>query len=200
LYFKKLLIKRARIVKKATNKLSELRALLGSLDDISRTLIYCSESEQLEGAAEVLNSLGITYRRFTGAEGTKPMGAFQGKSERQVIIDDFEIGNTQVLLAMKCLDEGVDIPSARTGIILASSTNPREFIQRRGRLLRRSPGKDKAEIFDILVAPSKIARDDTSEISIWKKELSRVDEFAEDALNEVEIRDKIMEKIWTIAG
>src|ERR1051326_4005600 len=67
---------------------------------------------------------------------------------RQEILRLFASGDIQVLVAIRCLDEGVDVPATQTAFILASSTNPRQFVQRRGRLLRRSPGKRHAEIYD----------------------------------------------------
>jgi len=65
----------------------------------------------------------------------------------------FAAGEIQVLVAIRCLDEGVDIPAARTAYILASSTNPRQFVQRRGRVLRRAVGKVRADITDFFVSP-----------------------------------------------
>jgi superfamily II DNA or RNA helicase len=96
-----------------------------------------------------------------------------------------------VLFAIDCLDEGVDIPSAETGIILASSGNSKEFIQRRGRLMRRSPetGKKHANIFDMVVLQ---ARSNTPE-NLRRVELERVDEFAELAINRLEVLAKIEE-------
>ena len=94
------------------------------------------------------------------------------------------------------MDEGVDIPSAKIGIIMASTTNPKEFIQRRGRLLRRAPGKKISEIFDLIVSP--IFPND-AEIQpvfaarkIFEKELNRVNEFANDASNSSDIVSKIL--------
>ena len=66
----------------------------------------------------------------------------------------FAEGSIQGLIAIRCLDEGVDIPETRRAFILASSTNPRQFIQRRGRILRRAPGKSMADIYDFIVEPS----------------------------------------------
>jgi superfamily II DNA or RNA helicase len=89
------------------------------------------------------------------------------------------------------LDEGVDVPSAETGIILASSGNPKEFIQRRGRLMRRSPetGKESAKIYDMVVLQAK---DNTPE-NLRRIELKRVEEFAELAINRDEIQSVIQE-------
>ena len=189
---------RARLVKRAKNKIPTLNQILQTFDSYSGTLVYCSDLEQLGEAALILDQLGILYRRFSGEEGAVPSKNFGGKSEREAIMDDFEGGKIDVLLAMKCLDEGVDIPSARRGIILASSTNPREFIQRRGRLLRRSPGKTVSEIYDVLVVPTVSTATDTSELNLLKKELNRVEEFSKDAINEVDIQKKIMEMTWKI--
>ena len=197
-YLKNLLMRRALITKKAKNKIEELRRILEGPQDNSGTLVYCSDGEQLELAAEVLNDFGITYRRFSGEEGAYPRKEYGNRSERDLIMADFESGAVDVLLAMKCLDEGVDIPSAKRGVILASSTNPREFIQRRGRLLRRAPGKVRSDIFDVLILPMNSARGDSAEMNMMVKELRRVEEFAQDALNEIEIRKTIMEKSWTI--
>jgi superfamily II DNA or RNA helicase len=197
-YLKQLLIKRARVVKRADNKIPKLREILVRFSDYRGTLVYCSDKYQLASAAETLDQLGITYRRFSGEEGTAPLKEFGGLSEREVIMRDFESSAVDVLLAMKCLDEGIDIPSARRGIILASSTNPREFIQRRGRLLRRAPNKHHAEIYDVIVAPVSGMRGDTSDLNLLTNELKRVEEFAQDAMNEVDIRGRIMEETWKI--
>ena len=119
-------------------------------------------------------------------------------------MQSFENGEIQALIAMKCLDEGVDIPSARIGIILASTTNPREFIQRRGRLLRRSKGKNIAEIYDMIVAPV-FEKDDTSEVityarKIMEKEMQRVDEFAKDAVNTAAVSGKVLSRMLSMGG
>ena len=90
---------------------------------------------------------------------------------------------------MKCLDEGVDVPSAETAIIMASTSNPREYIQRRGRILRRHPDKDLAIIYDMIVSLSEkhLRRLDRNqrelELKIMGKESLRYREFANDAVN-----------------
>jgi superfamily II DNA or RNA helicase len=91
---------------------------------------------------------------------------------------DFFTEKGGVLLAIKCLDEGVDIPSATHALILASSQNPREYIQRRGRVLRSSPltGKYQAEIFDVVTL-------DENGIPVMETELNRMWSFAQDADN-----------------
>ena len=90
---------------------------------------------------------------------------------------------------MKCLDEGVDVPSAETAIIMASTSNPREYIQRRGRILRRHPNKNLAIIYDMIVSLSEkhlrqLNRDQKNlELKIMEKESRRYREFANDAVN-----------------
>jgi len=192
----RLLEKRASVLKKAHGKFTALENLLELLPKISGCLIYCSDREQIDQVIEIVSKRGITYRTFTGEEGTSPRKDFAGKSERDWILKSFEDDDIQMLIAMKCLDEGVDIPSARLGIILASTTNPREFIQRRGRLLRRAKGKEMANIYDMIVAPEFDPGDQsdviTSARKIMEKELMRVDEFARDAVNSAEVSGKVL--------
>lgn len=198
----RLLEKRASVLKKANGKFSALVDVINELGKIAGCLVYCSDREQINSVIEIVARKGITYRTFTGEEGTSPRKEFSGKSERDWILQSFEEGDIQMLIAMKCLDEGVDIPSARVGIILASTTNPREFIQRRGRLLRRAKGKQIADIYDMIVAPEFDTADQseviTSARKIMEKELMRVDEFASDAVNSVDVSTKILGRMLTM--
>jgi superfamily II DNA or RNA helicase len=198
----RLLEKRASVLKKAHGKFTALVSVLEQLNDISGCLVYCSDREQIDAVIEIIAKRGITYRTFTGEEGTSPRKEFSGTSERDWILRSFEEGEIQMLIAMKCLDEGVDIPSAKIGIILASTTNPREFIQRRGRLLRRAKGKEIANIYDMIVAP-RFDSNDQSEVvnaarKIMEKELLRVDEFATDAVNNIDVSGKVLNRMLTM--
>ena len=102
-----------------------------------------------------------------------------------------------MLVAIRCLDEGVDVKSATTAIILASSSNPKEYIQRRGRILRPSINKYKATIFDFIVLPplKKIEYGELHdmELRILNKEMKRYKEFADAANNNVECLKKVMD-------
>lgn len=195
---------RAAILKKAHDKFSVLRRVLESIEDYSGTLIYCSDRDQMNQVIDIIPDFGITYRTFTGDEGTSPRMEYNGLSERDWILESFEANEIQALIAMKCLDEGVDIPSARVGIIMASTTNPREFIQRRGRLLRRHNGKDKAHIYDMIVAPLFADAKDAEVLKtarrIFQKEMERVEEFAKDALNNFEVSGRILERMVLMGG
>ena len=95
-------------------------------------------------------------------------------------------------MAIRCLDEGVDIPAIRTAVILASSSNPRQFIQRRGRILRKAAGKTQAELFDMIVVPPDLGREYWAiERRVLKGELTRFVEFADLALNAGEARQAL---------
>ncbi len=194
-------IKRADILKLASNKLYVLREIIKEIQDkfgeIRHALIYCHRGEQLEKIQELLNNLGIKQREFTGKEGTRKEARFNDRSEREVILNEFADGYYQALVAMKCLDEGIDVPPAKIGVLVASSTNPREFIQRRGRILRRYEGKNKAFIYDIIILPPSTPdiEDDIEhqDKSIIKKEFARYEEFSQIADNSAECLIKLID-------
>jgi superfamily II DNA/RNA helicase len=114
-------------------------------------------------------------------------------SQREALLKQFANGDIQALVAIKCLDEGVDIPSTRIAFILASSTNPREFVQRRGRILRQHAEKAEAIIYDYIVVPPPhlISLKREVDISILKREMPRFAEFASSALNEFQARSSV---------
>jgi superfamily II DNA or RNA helicase len=176
-------ILRAGVAKSAKSKIPALATLLDDLKKpVNQALIYCVDTIQVQQAAEVLNKFGIHTQQITGDESARALQKNNYVSERDLIIGNFAAGNLDVLLSMECLDEGVDIPSARIGIIMASSGNPKEFIQRRGRLMRPFAGKDIAEIYDFCVLP------ESSEVSshsgnLLRVELKRMEEFASDSVN-----------------
>ncbi len=103
-------------------------------------------------------------------------------------------------MAIKCLNEGVDIPPLRIGFFLSSSSNPREFIQRRGRLLRRCNGKNAVDIYDFIVTPNldkiRVSDQEMENIArITRKELERVKEFNNTALNRTENEISILKEL-----
>jgi superfamily II DNA or RNA helicase len=184
-----LLFKRADIVKNAVAKYKELENILEEIPSpIKWTIIYCSP-EQIDVVMKILNKSGLIAHRFTMDEGTTPSERYGGISERDYILNKFAEGKYQILVAMKCLDEGVDIPPARTAILMASSGNPREYIQRIGRIIRRYKNKIEATIYDIVVVPSfNGLPTELKEIewNIFEKELRRYEEIAKIALNNAE--------------
>ena len=121
------------------------------------------------------------------------IGKFVGDTptdRRRQLLDDFDEGKIQCLLAMKCLDEGVDVKRTETAIFVSSSTNPRQYIQRRGRVLRTHPKKPFAFLHDIIVKPPVLQNEEDRVIHIeriiLRQEFRRFKEFAEDALNYAE--------------
>jgi len=185
----RLLFQRANIVKNAEEKYQVLENILNDLGvECKYTIIYCSP-QQIDRVSEILKRKRIIYSEFTMEQKTKPEEKYSGLSERDYILEKFADGTYHVLIAMKCLDEGVDIPPARKTILLASSGNPREYIQRIGRVIRRYPGKTEAAIFDIIVVPSfkrlsKELRDIESDV--FEKELKRYEEIGKNAINNAE--------------
>lgn len=181
-----LLLKRARLLSSARNKLPALREQLKGKEKSKYNLFYCGDSRvdgerQIELITRMLGrELGMKVHTFTAAEDLH---------ERRRLLRDFENGELQGLVAIRCLDEGVDVPATQTAYILASSTNPREFIQRRGRVLRLYPGKRYATIYDFIVLPPResynLISDDVFNIErrLVARELRRVKEFTELAIN-----------------
>jgi superfamily II DNA or RNA helicase len=194
--FNLLCIKRQKIIKNSRGKYESFKALIQKLYPLKHCLVYVSP-EQKDEIQGILSHLNIKQHQFTNEEGVKPDDRFSGMSEREFLLKEFAKGSYDILVAMKCLDEGVDIRQARIAIILASSGNPREYIQRRGRVLRPHPNKDKALIYDFLVVPclSKIGLRELYdlEMRILKKEMLRYNEFADAADNRVECLKNLFE-------
>lgn len=195
---RKKLLARARVVKSSAGKLPEFRQIIRNLSDRRRLVVYCENLNQMEASAKILSDFGVKYARFSGLESVKPDPLLRGKSEREAILQNFTDGNIDALVAMKCLDEGVNIPTAETAILLASSGNPKEFIQRRGRMMRQSPqtGKLRAVIYDLVAIPALGTPNSlptSDEVKIMQKELSRVSEFSRSALNATTVEYKLFE-------
>lgn len=167
----------SNIVKAAENKIPVLREILQKNQDLDHCLVYCSSLKQLGAAADVLHSMGVIFHRFTSKE---------SDDDRRKLLGEFDSGTKSVLLAIKCLDEGVDVPSTRSAIILASSGNPIEFIQRMGRILRLHDGKDRAVIHDLIVLPPESDMESTptgTQKNMVRKELDRLGRFSQSSDN-----------------
>ena len=189
-YLKMLLLKRARLIGAASEKMPRLRELLIECPFTSHTLLYCGDGtteeeatgatmRQIEAALGLLDNLGYRAHRFTAAE---------GREERTHLLRQFESEAIQALVAIRCLDEGVDVPATHRAYILASTTNPRQSIQRLGRVLRRAPGKESAEIYDFLVVPAQDPAKLPDEVfnterNMLRRELQRASQFASLARN-----------------
>lgn len=191
-----LLMQRSRLIGAAANKLEALRELMSRRLHTSHTLFYC-------GDGYVETNLSTAYRRQLAAV-TRILGTELGYRvntytaetpllKREEMQRQFENGDLQGLVAIRCLDEGVDIPAIQNAIILASTGNPRQFIQRRGRILRPHPGKERATLFDMIVMPPDLDRETWEvERNLLRKELKRFIEFADLADNAGEARTKLL--------
>ncbi|UDQ98286.1 helicase-related protein [Lentisphaerota bacterium WC36G] len=185
-YLQNLIFQRANILKNAQSKYEELKLLLDDIKDIENTIIFVSP-EQIEKVSSILADRNIIAHKFTQLEGTVKSEKYNGLSEREHIIKNFKNGNYKVLVAIKCLDEGIDIPSATTAILMSSNSNPREYIQRIGRVIRQSDNKENAHIYDFVVKPRKSLIKDSDlkkfEREIFEKEYNRISYLASNALN-----------------
>ena len=208
-----LLLKRAKIVAGAYSKMTEVVSLLKKQNEqkgINNTLVYCGATtindptydensndeddvKQIDYLRKLIkDNIDIRIAKFTSTESTE---------ERKYIKEQFIEKSINAIIAIKCLDEGVNIPSIETAYLLASSTNPREYVQRRGRVLRKFPGKEYSIIYDFITLPrdldiaARFSEDDLKGyLGLVKKELIRMEDFASDAINYssfIEIRDKI---------
>ena len=162
-------IRRAVIVKKAQAKVPLAVDLLRrEFRPGQRWLVYCQDRDQLESVETRLGELGLESLHYHSSMVGDPPATLR-TLER----------HGGILIAIRCLDEGVDIPSVDNALILASSTNSREYIQRRGRVLRTAADKYSADIYDVLVSSERSGKRE-----ILNRDLSRARQFAAYARNE----------------
>lgn len=140
---KTILMKRRNVINNAKDKLIKLEELIKD-KDTDKALFYCTPGN-LKIVNRMLADRGIRSNVFNYEVSLR---------QRKIILDDLKEGRINSVTAIKCLDEGVDVPGIKSAFFLASTSNPREFIQRRGRILRKSEGKILAEIYDFLVIPN----------------------------------------------
>ena len=199
---KKLALKRARVVAGAIAKVSTLERYIQPYRNDNFILVYCGATKildadkdftdvddedirQIDMVTDLLgNQMHMKVSQFTSKEDVE---------ERNTLKKEFSQGeNLQALIAIKCLDEGVNIPKIKVAFILASTTNPKEYIQRRGRVLRLAEGKEYAEIYDFITLPRPLeevpmlTEDQMKrELGLVKNELCRAEEFARISMNRV---------------
>jgi superfamily II DNA or RNA helicase len=194
------LLERKRIIHKAANKLEAFKEILRSEFDkrsnLKYTLVYVPEGiessfDDLDYSVETdeENSLINEYTKAVSQTDDSVMVKqfTASSSNREEILRNFEQSNIHVLTSMKCLDEGVDVPRSELAIFCASTGNPRQFIQRRGRVLRLHKDKIHATIHDLVVVPE--VSDESSfemEKGLVKKEMERVVDFANLAMNKTD--------------
>ena len=180
---KKALIDRAQVVWAASEKLprllTEMRKLMERAsargERLHNVLVYCAPGEHKHVLRE-LAGMGLRCHEFVHTVSA---------DDREIVLGQFEAGAIEVLVAVRCLDEGVDVPATQTAFFLASTMNPRQFVQRRGRVLRLSAGKSEAVIYDFLVVPPRDVSGMSREtsISLLRREMPRFAEFSSAAKN-----------------
>jgi superfamily II DNA or RNA helicase len=203
---KRLALERARLVAGAIDKLDKLEEEITPYISDKHILVYCGATKlfdysddftsvddfDIRQIDEVTNRLGnklnMDVSQFTSREDIK---------ERERLKKEFSCGeHLQALIAIKCLDEGVNIPAIKTAFILASTSNPKEYIQRRGRVLRRFENKEYATIFDFITLPYSLSNISgltqlqlDNVVGLVKNELQRCNEFSRMALNRYETEE-----------
>jgi superfamily II DNA or RNA helicase len=177
----RLLQRRAQLLAHASGKLPALEEHLRARIGERWQLLYCAEGSPPLGGPRQIDAV----LQLTGAElgiPSHPYTSAETRDERQRVLERFRRGDLHALVSMRCLDEGVDVPDARRAYILASTSNPRQFIQRRGRILRRSTTKDFAEIVDFIAVPAGHI-DMNVERRLLRREIARFADFAAAARN-----------------
>lgn len=177
---------RGEILKTASNKLTLFPAIINDISRDKRLLIYADSREHLAGYAQALDTFGRNYFIYTGDKNSKTI--------RPKMLEEFRLGVRKILLAIDCLDEGIDIPCCDAAIFISSSTSERQFIQRRGRVLRKSIGKHRAYVYDYFVTPhfnptNKYECDLAKKLV--EKEYRRINIIADDAINGTIVKNKL---------
>jgi superfamily II DNA or RNA helicase len=182
-----LLLKRALIKKKAQDK---PRAFRKALEETKARplIVFCEDNEQLDELESILENAAERYGIYTSEMNPR---------QRDRVLQLFKQGSQDILLAIRCLDEGLDVPDCDGCIIVASASSTRQFIQRRGRILRKGyPGKI-AVLNDVVVLPAGVRNQEQKEIAtrLVQQELKRVMELARTSENEWEVRQKIKKEL-----
>jgi len=188
-----LLLKRAELIAGAEHKLPTLMNLIRdrtekdakTIGEMKHTLVYCPPGKHREVLVS-MSGLGLRCHEFVHTVSLR---------DRAKVLADFQKGHIQALVAVKCLDEGVDVPATQTAFVLSSSTNPMEYVQRRGRILRRSEGKEGAAIYDFIVTPSIEGIISDNLVGVLRREMPRFVEFSSLARNKFQARKVVREML-----
>ncbi|MCL4480191.1 MAG: DEAD/DEAH box helicase family protein [Candidatus Thermoplasmatota archaeon] len=184
-FIKLQLIKRARIIKNAESKIKVAQQIVEEkYPPEGKWIVYCDNETQMNSVWGTLvnaNPSTRIWRYFSG----------MSADERELTLGQIQ-ETPGIVVSIKCLDEGVNMPSVNGAIILASSTNPREYIQRRGRVLRLFPNKGIVQIIDTLVLP-EVEEEGDPTMAIVRSELSRAYSFAQSATNK-----EVSHRLWRL--
>lgn len=178
---------RLRVISMAEEKQFRMDEIISRVNETDHLVVYCGdgrlfdsntgeEIRHIQSVKRVLTSHGYKSSQFTAKE---------NMDERMELVDSFNKGEISALAAIRCLDEGINIPSIRSALILSSNDDYREFVQRRGRILRTYKDKQYANIYDVVVLPSP-------DLNSWAKiEFRRFHEYAKLALNSESLEQEL---------
>lgn len=186
-HHKLLLEQRAMIKKKTESKVSVFEQCCRNLKQ-NQVLVFCEDTEQMDELRQVLSSLSKKYVIYKSD---------MNDSQKLSALEFFKNGQMELILAIRCLDEGLDVPDCSACIIVSSSTSIREFVQRRGRVLRMTNTSKVANVYDIIVIPPEEIsgdRTDTAE-SMIHSEMKRVEIMADSSDNHIEVINEIRAKL-----
>lgn len=186
-FLKRILEKRALIKKKTADKVNVFETWCDSFKQ-NQVLLFCEDTEQMNDLIEVLNHTGKKYAKYKSD---------MQDSQKIQSLNFFKEGRIELLLAIRCLDEGLDVPDCSACIIISSSTSVREFVQRRGRVLRATSKLKIAKIFDIIVIPPSnysLEQEDAAQ-SMINSEMNRLKIMADCADNRLDVINEINHKL-----
>lgn len=188
---------RLRAISMAEEKIDRIEEIFSTIEDKDHTIIYCSDgklwsslgdntgSNEIRHLEYILNKINQSCLTSVGCGKASKFTASESVEERMALIDSFNKGYIEYLVAIRCLDEGINIPSIKSALILSSNDNYREFVQRRGRILRLYGDKKLAHIYDVIVLPS------FENDAFAKIELRRFFEYGRLALNKDVLMDQL---------
>jgi len=183
---------RAEIIKSAENKFAAFREIIKRISINEKTIIFCTDTVQLKGCSQILDEFSKSYRIYHS-------GSELSDNQLKEHIKQFEQGDSDILVGIGCLDEGVDIAGCTTCVLVSSSGTEREYIQRRGRVLRLGDIGKIAHIYDLITYPPSLTDEEMNEQettvrSILKREMTRTDILIEAADNRTDIENTLQEK------
>jgi superfamily II DNA or RNA helicase len=178
---------RLRIIAMAQSKQDDMDLIIDKIGETNHFVVYCGDGRTLDiGSGDEIRHIQFAKRALTGhGYKSSQFTATENMDKRMQLVDAFNKGEIDALAAIRCLDEGINIPSIKSALILASNDDYREFVQRRGRILRTYSGKEYANIYDVIVLPS-------FEMNGWAKiELRRFYEYAKLSKNWTETQEEL---------
>ena len=195
-----LLLKRKSIIHKAHNKIYLFSSIIGELKKNKKdkyVFAYIPEGYSANDNGDSVKIMNEYIKKVNKDYPNTKMNSYTSEDQDLPgILKGFEEGKIEILFAMKMLDEGVDVPRAEVGIFASSTGNPRQFIQRRGRLLRKHKDKAYSTIYDMVVIPKLNCSNNeffNIEKNLVQGELTRVAYFASLSMNFYDSKEALID-------